>query len=144
MPVLKNVDTVRRLISRNVLKTEFQSTAHKIDDQWPFEIAVAIPTNVCDLGSDRAQLVEKPFHANISKMPDFVCILSQFLHAFRQAIVRVRQNKNPHYLIRSFPACHTRAPLPLTCHLRLCPGHVDLCSSGCYVAPRPARHEPKP
>src|SRR6266508_1368585 len=26
---------------------------------------------------------------------------------------------------------------PLPCHLRPCPGHIDLWSSGCYVAPRP-------
>ena len=33
MPVQKNIDIVRQLIGRNVLKTEFQSTADKIDDQ---------------------------------------------------------------------------------------------------------------
>ena len=54
MPVQKNVDIVRRLIGRNVLKTEFQSTAHKIDDQWPFEIAVAISANDSDSASKRA------------------------------------------------------------------------------------------
>jgi hypothetical protein len=137
MPVQKNIDIVRRLVGRNVLKTEFQSTADKIEDQWPFEIAVTISTNLCDSGSNRAKLIEKAFHANISKMPDFVCILSQFLHVFRQAIVRVCQNENVQYLFRSSLAFHARVTLPLTCHLRPCPGHVDLCSSGCYVAPRP-------
>ena len=54
MSVQNNVDIVRRLIGRNVLEAEFQSTAQKIDDQWPFEIAVAISTYVNDLGSNRA------------------------------------------------------------------------------------------
>ena len=66
MPVQKNVDIVRRLIGRNVLKTESQSTADKIDDQWPFEIAVAISAYVSDPGSNRAKLIENGFCANVS------------------------------------------------------------------------------
>ena len=66
MPVQKNIDIVRRLIRRNVLKAEFQSTAHKIDDQWPFEIAVAISAYVSDSGSNRAKLVENSLRANVS------------------------------------------------------------------------------
>jgi len=54
MSVQNNVDIFRRLIGRNVLEAEFQSTTHKIDDQWPFEIAVAISANVSDSGSNRA------------------------------------------------------------------------------------------
>lgn len=106
MPVQKNVDIVRRLIGGNVLKTEFQSSADKIDDQWPFEIAVAISAYVSDLGSNRAKLIENAFHANISQMPDFVGTLSQFLHVLRQAIVRVRQDENVQHLFRSFLALH--------------------------------------
>jgi len=98
MPVQKNVDIVRRLVGRNVLKTEFQSTADKINDQWPFEIAVAISANDSDSGSNRAKLIENGLHTNISKMPDFVCTLSQFLHVLRQAIVRVRQDENAQHL----------------------------------------------
>jgi hypothetical protein len=90
MPVQKNVDIVRWLIGRNVLKTEFQSTADKIDDERPFEIAVAISAYVSDSGSNRAKLIENTFHTNISKMPDFVCTFSQFLHVLRQPIVSVR------------------------------------------------------
>ena len=66
MPVQKNVDIVRRLIGRNVLKTESQSTADKIDDQWPFEIAVAISAYVRDPGSNRAKLIENAFRAHVS------------------------------------------------------------------------------
>jgi hypothetical protein len=137
MPVQKNVDIVRGLIGWNVLKSEFYSTPHKIDDQWPFEIGVAISANDSDSGANRSKLTENAFHTNISKMPHLVCTLSQFLHVLRQAIVRVCQNENVQHLFRSFLAFHARVTLPLTCHLRPCPGHVDLCSSGCYVAPRP-------
>ncbi len=77
-----------------MLQTEFQSTAHKIDDQRPLEIVVAISTYVSDSGSNRAKLIENTFHTNISKMPDFVCAFSQFPHVLRQAIVRVRQDEN--------------------------------------------------
>jgi len=111
MPVQKNIDIVRRLIGRNVLKTEFQSTADKIDDRWPFEIAVAISAYVSDSGSNRAKLIENAFHTNISKMPDFVCTLSQFLHAVRQAIVRVCQDENAQRLSRFFLLRHVPAKI---------------------------------
>jgi len=66
MPVQENIYIVRRLTGRNVLKTEFQSTADKIDDQRPFEIAVAISAYVSDPGSNRAKLVENGLCANVS------------------------------------------------------------------------------
>jgi hypothetical protein len=131
MPVQKNIDIVGRLIGRNVLKTEFQSSAHKIDDQWPFEIAVAISANDGYSGPDRAKLIENAFRTNISKVPDFVRILGQVLNELRQAIVRVRQDENAHHLFRLFQACHAPATLPLSRHPRPCPGHIDLCSGGC-------------
>jgi hypothetical protein len=107
MPVQKNIDIVRRLIGWNVLKTEFQSFADKIKDQWPFEIAVAIAAYDSDAWPDRAKLVENGFRANISKMPDFACILSQFLHLLRQAIVCVREDENAQRLLfRSFLVRH--------------------------------------
>ena len=53
MPVQKNIDIVRWLIGRNVLKAESQSTADKIDDQRPLEIAIAISAYVRDPGSNR-------------------------------------------------------------------------------------------
>ena len=66
MPVQKNVDIVRRLIGRNVLKTEFQSTAHKIDDQWPFEIAVAISSHDHCSRPDCTKCIENSFRADIA------------------------------------------------------------------------------
>ena len=107
MPVQNDIDIVGQLIGRNVLKTEFQSSADKIDDQWPFKIAVAITAHVGDSGSNRAKLIENAFRTNISKMPDFVSTFSQFLHLLRQAIVRVRQDENAQRLLfRSFPVRH--------------------------------------
>src|SRR4029453_1107253 len=94
MPVQENIDLVRRLIGRNVLKTESQSTAHKIDDQWPFEIAVAISAHVGDSGSNRAKLIENAFRTKISEMPDLIGVTCDFLHVLRQTIMRVRENEN--------------------------------------------------
>jgi len=108
-----NIDIVRRLIGRNVLKTEFQSTAYEIDDQWPFEIAVAISAHDRDSRPDRAKLIENAFHTNISKMPDFVCTSSQFFDVLRQAIVRVRQDENAQRLFGRgfFLVCHVKQSL---------------------------------
>ena len=114
MPVQENIYIVRRLIGRNVLKTEFQSAAHKIDDEWPFEIAVAISAYVSDSGSNRAKLIENAFHTNISKMPDFVYALSQFLQVLRQAIVSVREYENTQRLFRLFLTCHAPSKSAIT------------------------------
>jgi hypothetical protein len=94
MPVQENIDILRRSIRRNVLQAEFQSTARKVENQRPFEIAVAISAHNDHSGSDRPQFVENRFHANIAKMPDFISIFRHFLYAVRQTIVRVGQDKN--------------------------------------------------
>jgi hypothetical protein len=113
MPVQENIDIVRRLIGGNVLKTEFQSTAHKIDDQWPFEIAVAISANDSDSGSNRAELIENAFRADISEMPDLIGVICDFLHVLRQTIVRVRQDENARRLFGRgfFLVCHVKQSL---------------------------------
>jgi hypothetical protein len=113
MPVQNDIDIVGQLIGRNVLKTEFQSSADKIDDQWPFKIAVAITAHNGYSRADRAKLIENAFRANISKMPDFVCAFSQFLHVLRQAIVRVGEDENAQRLLfRSLLVRHVRAKIP--------------------------------
>jgi hypothetical protein len=94
MPVQENIDIVRRLIGGNVLQTEFQSTAHKIDDQWPFEIAVAISAHNRDAWSNRTQLIKNRFRANIAKMPDFISVFGHFAYALRKTIVRVGEDED--------------------------------------------------
>ena len=88
------IDIIRRMIRRDMLKAEFQSTAHKIHNERPLGIAIAIPTHDDDLGADRGKLVENRFCADVSEMPDFVRIFGHLLHLFRQMIVRVGQDKN--------------------------------------------------
>jgi hypothetical protein len=91
----ENIDIVRRPARRDVLQTEFQSSAHKIDNCRPFEIGVTISADDGDAWSDSAKLVEDRFCANIAKMPDFIGVTGDFLDVFRQTIVRVGQNENP-------------------------------------------------
>ena len=64
-----------------------------------------------DSGSNRPQLVENAFRANISKMPDFIGIFGRFSHVFRQTIVRVRQNKNSKCAFAFFCLCHVETSL---------------------------------
>ncbi len=66
------------MIRRHVLQAKLQSASHKIDNQWPFVIAVAIPSHDSNSGPNRAELVENGLHANIAKMPDFVSISGDF------------------------------------------------------------------
>ena len=94
VPVQENIDIIRRSIRRNVLQAEFQPTSRKVENQRPLEIAVAISAHNDHARSDRPQLVENRFRANIAKMPDLISVFGHLPHALRQTIVRVRENKD--------------------------------------------------
>ena len=93
--VQQNIDIIRWLLGRNVLQAKFQSASHKVDNQWPFKIAVTIPAHKRDARPDDAEFVKNRFGANISKVPDLICVFGHLLHSFRQTIVRVGKNENP-------------------------------------------------
>ena len=119
--VQENIDILRRSIRRNVLKSEFQPTACKVENQWPLEIAVAISAHNDHPWPNRTQLVENRFRANIAKMPDFMSVCGHPPHVLRQTIVRVGENKDTQGLFRLFLHVCTRnlnAPLLKTksCH----------------------------
>ena len=90
----ENIDIIRRMIRRNVLQSEFQTASHKVNDQRPLEIAVAISAHNDHSGSDRPQFVEDRFRANVAKMPDLISLFGHLPHTLRQTIVRVRENEN--------------------------------------------------
>ena len=100
MTVQKNIDIIRQFIRRDVLQSELQPISHKIDDQRPLEIPVAISAHNRDARSNRPQVVKNRFRANIAKMPDFIGIFGHFLYAVRQTIVRVSQHENAQGLFR--------------------------------------------
>ena len=104
MPMQKNVHIIRRMIRRNVLQAEFQFAANKIENQRPLEVAVAIPAHNRDARSDCLQFVKNRFRANIAKVPDFITVRGHLLHALRQTIVRVGENKHALSLFR-FSVC---------------------------------------
>ena len=87
-----------------MLKSEFQSTADKIDNQRPFKVAVAISAHERDSRTDSAKFIQNPFCTNVSKVPDLICILRHLADVFRQTIMRISQNKNPcrFFLFRVF------------------------------------------
>ena len=108
-----NVDIVRRLVRRDMLQTELQPAVHKIDNQRPFGIAIAISAHQSDSRPKRAKLVENAFRANISKMPDFIRTLGNFLYFFRQTIVRVPHHEDAQRLFGRgfFLVCHVKQSL---------------------------------
>jgi hypothetical protein len=95
VPVQHGIDISRRLRRRNMLETEFQSTANEIDNQRPFEVGVTISAHESDSWTDCAKFVQNPFCADISEVPDFICISRHLADIFRQTIVRISQNENP-------------------------------------------------
>ena len=93
----ENIDVIRRMSWRKVLQTEFQSASHNIGNQRPLEITVAVSAYNNHGRSDRPQLIENRFRANIAEMPDFISVLGRLCHALRQPIVRVGKNEDPQY-----------------------------------------------
>ena len=87
VPVQHDIDIFQRLRRRNMLETESQSTTYKIDNQRPFEVGVTISAHESDSWTDCAKVVQNPFCADVSKMPDFICILRHLADIFRQTIV---------------------------------------------------------
>ena len=83
VPVQENIDVIRRMIRRNVLQAEFQPTARKVENQRPFEIAVAISAHNRDARSNGTQLIKNRFGANIAKVPDLISVFSHLLHVLR-------------------------------------------------------------
>jgi len=90
--VQNNIDVVQQMVRRYVLQSEFQSTAHEIDNQRPIQIAVTISSNNRHTRPDRVQLVQNALSANIAQVPDFIGAFSHFDHRLGQAIVRVRED----------------------------------------------------
>ena len=86
------------MIRRNVLQAESQAASHNINDEWPFEIAIAISAHNDHARSDRPQFIKNRFRANVAKMPDFISVLGHLPHALGQTIVRVRENENMQHL----------------------------------------------
>jgi hypothetical protein len=107
--VQNDIDLIRQVIRRYVLQPKLQSAPHKIDNQWPFKIAVAISSHDGDSGPNRAKLIENSLRANIAKMPDFISVPGDLFDRFRQTIVRVRQNENIQGVLQFFRRWHTAA-----------------------------------
>lgn len=66
-----------------MLETESQSTANEIDNQGPFEVGVAISAHESDSWADCAKFVQSSFSADVSEMPDFICIFRHLGDVFR-------------------------------------------------------------
>ena len=66
MPVQDKINIIWQMVGRYMLETEFQSASGKIDNQWPFVIAVAISSHDSDLRPNRAELVENCLRANVA------------------------------------------------------------------------------
>ena len=127
------------MIRRHVLQAKLQSASHKIDNQWPFVIAVAVPSHDSDSRPNRAELVENGLHANIAKVPDFISVPGNFRHFVRQTIVRVRHDENTQDAFRFLRRCHIGQSCSTHCYAPRVPAacldaRVDLRDGECYVA----------
>ena len=78
----------------NVLQTKSQTAAHKIDNQRPLKITVAISAHKCDWRTNRAQFIQNSLRANIAQMPDLIGISPQDRQFLGKLIVRIRENED--------------------------------------------------
>ena len=107
MPVQDKINVIWQMVGRYMLETKFQSASGKIDNQWPFVIAVAISSHHSDLRPNRAELVENCLRANVAQVPDFISVLGDFFNGFRQTIVSVGQNEDAQVALRFLRRWHS-------------------------------------
>jgi hypothetical protein len=134
VPVQEKINVIGQMVGRYMLETEFQSAAHKIDNEWPFVIAVAIPAHDNDLRPNRAELVENGLRANIAKVPDFISVLGDFANRFRQTIVGVGQNENMQSVLRFLRRWHSAKLSLHTVTCRTFRPHVSMHALICATA----------
>src|SRR6266550_1946169 len=101
-----NVDIVRWTLGRYMLQAKLQPASHEIEHEWPIRIAVAISSYDCQSRPDCAKLIENDVRANITQVPYFVSVFSEFVHLLRQTVVRVRNYENAQRLFRVFLVRH--------------------------------------
>jgi len=94
MSMQDNINTAWRIVRRYMLQSKFQSASLQINNQRPFEIAVAISSNKSHSWSKRAKLVEDCFGADVPQVPDFIGAFGHFTHSLRQTIVRIGEYEN--------------------------------------------------
>jgi hypothetical protein len=107
VPVKDKIHMIWQMIGRYMLEPENQSVSRKIDNQWPFVIAVAISSHDSDLRPNRAELVENCLRANVAQVPDFISVFGDFSNGFRQTIVSVGQNENTQGVLRFLRRWHS-------------------------------------
>lgn len=97
-----NIDILRRLRRRHVLKTKFQSAADKIDNQGPLIIAVAVSAYDRDRRPNRPQFIQNSFRADIANVPNLIGISRKVDDILRKLVMRVGENKDFHGWIGLF------------------------------------------
>lgn len=103
-----DIHILRRTLGWNMLEANFFAPAHKIDNQRPIEVAVAISPDHNHRRPNESQLVEDSFPANIAQVPNFVRVSRQDRQFLGKLVVRVRQNKDRlHHLCRCVGYCRS-------------------------------------
>jgi hypothetical protein len=130
-----DVDVIRWVIRRYVLQPKPHFAPHKVDNQWPFVVTVAISSHYRDSGANCPKLVKNGLHANVAEMPDFISVPRDFAHFFWQTIVRVCQNENAQEVPRFVGRCHCQGKLFLqTVTCRAFQPHVSMHALICATA----------
>jgi len=101
------INVIRQMVRRYMLKTEFQSTSRKIDNERPVKVTIAIASHHGYGGPNPAELVENGLRANITQVPDFVSIFGNLSNRFWQSIVGVSQNENMRGVLRFLRRSHS-------------------------------------
>ena len=95
MTMQNNIDIIGRNIGRNMLQPKLQSSARKIDDQWPLRVPIAIAAHDGDRPTDGAQIIHHGWLAHIPKMPDLIRGACKIDNLLRQFVMRIRDDENP-------------------------------------------------
>jgi hypothetical protein len=94
-----NIDIFSRKRSgfrRNMLKAKSLTAPVKIDNERPARVAVTITAHNDQRRTNPPQLIQDPFRANISQMPDLVRFFRESRNPFRKLVMGIGEDENLH------------------------------------------------
>jgi hypothetical protein len=96
MTMQHNIDIVRRSFRWNVHEPKLPTFTHKIDNQRPILVPIAIAPHNRQRRTDRFQVQRDRRLANITQMPNLIGLARKIDNLLRQFVVGVRQDEDLH------------------------------------------------
>jgi hypothetical protein len=101
MTMQNNIDIVRRSLRRNMNQSKLQTFAHKVDNERPVHVPVAISAYHSQRRTDLFQIERDRRLAHIAQVPNLIRVRRHLENLLRQLIMSISENKYTKWLPHS-------------------------------------------